>query len=84
MITSSVVTRIGIFSPSTKIKPTIESSEFIDIDPVGNNISMRLIQADEFTMGDNAYAIESPAHKLDLSAFYMDTYEVINFSTGQK
>ena len=39
---------------------------------------MRLIPAGEFTIGSDSDSTTSPAHRVYLDPFYMDTYEVTN------
>lgn len=45
---------------------------------IKDNSIMVLIPAGEFTMGSNDYSNEKPVHKVYLSAYYIDKYEVTN------
>ncbi|HND92703.1 MAG TPA: SUMF1/EgtB/PvdO family nonheme iron enzyme [Anaerolineales bacterium] len=59
-------------APATEISLPAEITD-------GKNISMRLVPAGEFIMGnDDGNTEESPASKVQVAAFYMDKYEVTN------
>jgi serine/threonine-protein kinase len=71
----------SIDTPASSLPPTIESSSNLVLLPelTLKNAEMVLIPAGTFTMGsDNGHADEKPPHKVSLSAFYMDKYEVTN------
>jgi formylglycine-generating enzyme required for sulfatase activity len=60
--------------PSSPEKASASESRSVTT-PTG--LTMVLIPAGEFTMGDNSGdADEKPAHKVQVGAFYMDTHEV--------
>ena len=65
-------------SPSITSTETPETlSQFIT-DPYG--VSMALIPAGSFIMGNDGYATSKPTHTVLLDAFYIDQYEVTNVS----
>ena len=78
------------FSPSPVVTETLTatslplktptSTEFpypLEIsDP--RDVTMRLVGASDFLMGDNMYPDEKPFHKVYLKSFYIDKYEVSN------
>jgi formylglycine-generating enzyme required for sulfatase activity len=61
-------------TPVLTIISTPDASELID----DKGIPMRLVPAGEFIMGSDSDSTTSPAHRVYLDAFYMDTYEVTN------
>ncbi len=66
-------------TPGITLMPTVASSEYVDIDPAGNKVLMRLVPAGPFTMGsDSGDLDEKPVHIVELPSFYIDTYEVTN------
>jgi formylglycine-generating enzyme required for sulfatase activity len=74
--TPSLTLAPPILPPSTIIfTATPDSNEFIDT----KGVSMRLIPAGEFTMGNDFSSTgEMPAHKVTLDTYYIDKYEVTN------
>lgn len=63
-------------TPTSQLStPTPFPEEIID----ANGISMRLVLASEFTMGnENGSPDERPTHKVYLGTYYIDKYEVTN------
>jgi formylglycine-generating enzyme required for sulfatase activity len=76
MPTPSLTLAPTIRPPSTvTLTATPDANEFID----KKGISMRLIPAGEFTMGNDFLSTGSmPAHKVTLNAYYIDKFEVTN------
>lgn len=64
------------FSTSTRVAYNPHPDQLDYIDPFG--VSMRLVPAGEFMMGNDILSDEKPFHQVYLDAFYMDKYEVTN------
>jgi len=76
--------QIAILEPTATFEPA-EPTETAEPAPApeirdGKNVTMVLIPAGEFTMGDDASgnAESRPAHSVYVDAFYIDKYEVTN------
>ncbi len=63
-------------APTEPLMQTSVPDEIID----AQGIEMRLVPAGAFSMGSDREDEEKPVHTVDLSAYFIDTYEVTNAS----
>ncbi len=71
----------GVVVTDTSLPVTMTATETATEAPASNGAEMILIPKGKFTMGNgNDDENEQPVHVVDLSAFYIDKYEVNNLS----